>query len=151
MRTLAILEAHTDALAIEMEQFGVKVSNIEPSSYRTALSQSARERWGEPTDEQRKSPYAEYYAGRMDTSRDATTEPHAVAEAVQHALFGDPPKYRYMVIPSAEEATWVISSTVSKLVQLNQQSEFSFSRDELVQMLDEALEKLPNDSKVGGN
>jgi NAD(P)-dependent dehydrogenase (short-subunit alcohol dehydrogenase family) len=135
------IEAYTDALAVEMAQFDIQVSIIEPGSYRTALSQSARERWGDLTDEQRESPYAEYYAGRTDTSRDATTEPHAVAEAVWHALFDDQPKYRYMVVPSGDEATWVISSTVDKLIQLNQEQEFSFSRDELVQMLDKSIEQ----------
>ena len=56
-----------------------------------------------------------------------------------HALFDEQPKHRYLVVPNREEAAWTIGTAIHKMVQLNEGQEHSFSRDELVAMLDKAM------------
>jgi hypothetical protein len=72
----------------------------------------------------------------------ALKEPDEVSDAFMHALFSDEPKRRYMVVPNAEEAERTIRKAVEELVQLNDWQAYSFDRDELVQMIDEALTSL---------
>jgi NAD(P)-dependent dehydrogenase (short-subunit alcohol dehydrogenase family) len=135
------IEAYTDALAQEMERFDVQVSVIEPGNYRSDIGMSARARNGELTDEQLASPYADYYKGRGEGSADRSQykDPDEVADATLHALFDDNPKHRYMVVPSREEAGWTIGYAMQRLVQQNAAQEHSFSRDELIGILDNAL------------
>ena len=66
-------------------------------------------------------------------------EPDAVAEAVFHALFDENPKMRYMVVPNQTEAEWTIRKAIQELVELNEGQAFSYDRDALIGMLDEAL------------
>ena len=44
-----------------------------------------------------------------------------------------------MVVPNAEEQEFTIRTKVAQLVQLNQWGPYSYSRDQLVELLDEAL------------
>jgi len=62
-----------------------------------------------------------------------------VADAVEKALFEANPKHRYMVTPNQEEAEWATSSLIGQLVQLNEGQPYTYSRDQLVKMLDDAL------------
>ena len=135
------IEAYTDALAPEMERFDVQVSVIEPGNYRSNISMSVRERRGVMDDAQRASPYADYYEGRMEGSADRSQykDPDEVADAAMHALFDENPKLRYMVVPNREEAGWTIGTAIREMVQLNEGQEHSFSRDEIIAMLDEAM------------
>ena len=54
-------------------------------------------------------------------------------------MSADAPLRRYMVVPNETEAGWTIRKQIEELVQLNQWQAYSYSRDELVRMLDEAL------------
>jgi len=82
----------------------------------------------------------------MKAAYDATAErelsykePDEVSEAFMHALFDDNPLRRYMVVPNEDEQRMTIGTKVNELVQLNQWGPYSYSRDELVEMLDAAL------------
>ena len=66
-------------------------------------------------------------------------EPDEVSEAFMHALFDDNPLRRYVVVPNEEEQELTIRTKVSELVQLNQWGPYSYTRDELVELLDAAL------------
>ena len=66
-------------------------------------------------------------------------EPDEVSEAFMHALFDEKPLRRYMVVPNEKEQEWTITTKVNELVQLNTWGPYSYSRDELVEMLDAAL------------
>jgi hypothetical protein len=66
-------------------------------------------------------------------------DPDEVSDAILHALFDDNPRHRYMVVPSREEAGWTIGYAMQRLVQQNEAQEHSFSRDELIGILDNAL------------
>jgi NAD(P)-dependent dehydrogenase (short-subunit alcohol dehydrogenase family) len=135
------IEAYTDALAPEMERFDVQVSVIEPGNYRSEISKSGRARMGGMDEAKEKSPYAEEYRSRMERSADRSQykDPDEVADAAMHALFDDHPKHRYMVVPSREEAGWTIERAIQKVVQLNEAQEYSFSRNELIDILDKAM------------
>ena len=135
------MEAYTDALAPEMERFGVQVSVIEPGNYRSQISKTSRAKAGEMSDAKKKSPYAEEYRKGLEGSADRSQykDPDEVANAAVHALFSDQPKRRYMVVPSKEEAGWTIGAAVRRLVQQNEQQVHAFTRDELVEMLDQAM------------
>ena len=135
------VEAFTDSLAGEMAEHGVSVSVIEPGNYKSKIRrttvQRTRERMEaagvEPTDEQRE---------RFDSTAErelALKEPDEVSDAFMHALTSDEPKRRYMVVPNAEEAELTIRKAIEELVQLNDWQAYSFDRDELVKMIDEAL------------
>ena len=66
-------------------------------------------------------------------------EPDEVSEAFMHALFDPAPLRRYVVVPNKEEQGWTIGTKINELVQLNKWGPHSYSRDELVAMLDDAI------------
>ena len=135
------IEAFTDGFATEMEPHGVIVSVVEPGNYKSRIRRSRVERameqtratGGEVTEE-------------MQQSYEATTErelsykePDEVTAAFMHALFDDKPLRRYVVVPNAGEQEWTIGTKINELVQLNQWGPYSYSRDQLIEMLDAAL------------
>ena len=56
-----------------------------------------------------------------------------------HAVSADVALRRYMVTPNAQQAEGTVRALVRELVELNEWEQSGFSRDELVEMLDEAL------------
>jgi NAD(P)-dependent dehydrogenase (short-subunit alcohol dehydrogenase family) len=135
------IEAYTDSLATEMEPNGVVVSVVEPGNYKSNIRRSsvAREAeqtkaaGGEVTEEMKKAYEA---TAKRELSY---KEPDEVSEAFMHALFDDNPLRRYMVVPDEEEQEFTIRTKVNELVQLNQWGPYSYTRDELVELLDETL------------
>ncbi len=135
------IEAYTDALAAEMEPHGVTVSVVEPGNYKSNIRRSsvarrhekAQAAGGEMT-EAMKEAYEATAARELSYK-----EPDEVSDAFMHALFDDNPLLRYMVVPNAEEQAWTIRTKVEQLVQLNQWGPYSYSRDQLVELLDQAL------------
>jgi len=135
------IEAYTDSLAGEMEPYGVAVSVVEPGNYKSNIRRSsvsrgheqAKAAGGEVTEEMKK-------AYEATAERELSyKEPDEVSEAFMHALFDDNPLRRYMVVPNADEQERTIRTKVNELVQLNQWGPYSYSRDQLVELLDEAL------------
>ena len=135
------IEAYTDSLAAEMEPHGVAVSVIEPGNYksnirRTSVSRSCEKvtaAGGEVTEEMKK-------AYEATAERELSyKEPDEVSEAFMHALFDDNPLRRYVVVPNEGEQERTIGTKINELVQLNEWGPYSYSRDQLVEMLDAAL------------
>lgn len=118
------VEAYTDSLAGQMEPLGVKVSVIEPGNYNTQIGASADRRVGTTS---RLSDRSKYKA------------PDEVAAAVALALFEPEPKRRYMTVPNQYEAEITIRKQIQELVQLNEGHAYTYDREALVRMLDEAL------------
>jgi NAD(P)-dependent dehydrogenase (short-subunit alcohol dehydrogenase family) len=136
------LEAFTDSLAAELSRFDVQVSAIEPGAYTSKIG----ENWIERMRKRGKSPegslFEEDIQGLLDWSTvnaDSFGDPIEVAQAAMHALFDEDPKRRYLVVPDQAQAEVAIRAAVDRLVQLNQRHVFSYDRDTLVTMLDEAL------------
>lgn len=135
------MEAFTDSLALEMERFGVEVSVIEPGNYDSNIVETAWKRMQEKGYVDEDSPYAADLKAFMEWPADRSIykEPDEVADAAMHAMFSDKPKRRYMTVPNEDEARWAIGSMVRELAELNDWQAYSFSRDELIAMLDEAM------------
>lgn len=135
------IEAFTDSFATEMEPLGVAVSVVEPGNYKSNIRRSSVERrlekvkaaGGEVTDEMK-----EGYEATAEREL-SYKEPDEVTQAFMHALFDEAPLRRYMVVPNENEQAMTIGTKVNELVQLNAWGPYSYSRDELVKMLDEAL------------
>lgn len=134
------IEAYTDSLAAEMEPLGVHVSVIEPGNYDSAIGETARVRMREKHADYAKdgSPFAEEFNAWIDRDWDRSKykAPDEVAEAAVHALSADEPLRRYMVVPREEEAGLTIGKQVEELVQLNEWQAYSYTREELIGMLD---------------
>ena len=75
-----------------------------------------------------------------DEDRSVYKSPDEVAAAAMHAMFSDSPKRRYMTVPNEGEARRTIGSRLSsEMTELNDWQAYSFSRDELIEMLDDAM------------
>jgi NAD(P)-dependent dehydrogenase (short-subunit alcohol dehydrogenase family) len=118
------IEAFADSLAAQMAPLGVQVSVIEPGNYNSEIGKSAAKRLGVDPRLADRSHYK---------------PPDEVAEAVTQALFEPSPKRRYMVVPNQTEAAWTIKKAIEQLVQLNEGHAYTYDREAMVRMLDEAL------------
>lgn len=137
------MEAFSDSLATEMGKFDVKVSVVEPGNFESKIGDSFIKRFNMQGGLESTSRYKEEWQGMLGffENRPKGADPIAVAKAVEHALFDDKPKMRYMVVPNQREGDMTIRKQVSELVQLNQDHEFSVSREALIKMLDEEIAK----------
>ncbi len=135
------IEAYTDALAAEMAGFDVAVSAVEPGNYQSRIVASMRERMVAAGYTPENSLYTrsmfDMFAGPEDRSQ--YPEPHEVAMAALDFFSGDNPQRRYLVVPNQREAEVTIRKAIEELVQLNGDHPFSYTRDELIRMLDDAL------------
>jgi len=122
------MEAFTDSLAAELAPQGVIVNIVEPGNYNSEIGASATRRTGVQS---------------RFTDRSKYKQPDEVAAAVELALFEPTPKRRYMVTPDQGEAERTIRKQLEQLAQLNERQPYSYDRDALVKMLDEALKASP--------
>ncbi len=137
------MEAYSDSLATEMKKFGVKVSVVEPGNFESKIGDSFIKRFNKQGGMEGFSRYKEEWQGMLGffENRPKGADPIAVAKAVEHALFNEKPKMRYMVVPNQREGDITIRKQIAELVQLNQNHEFSVSREALIKMLDEEIAK----------
>jgi NAD(P)-dependent dehydrogenase (short-subunit alcohol dehydrogenase family) len=135
------IEAFTDSFATEMEPLGVMVSVVEPGNYKSNIRRSSVERRMEKVKAAAGDVPEEMEQAYEKTAERELSykEPDEVSEAFMHALFDDKPLRRYMVVPNEGEQEWTIRTQINELVQLNTWGPYSYSRDQLVEMLDEAL------------
>jgi NAD(P)-dependent dehydrogenase (short-subunit alcohol dehydrogenase family) len=136
------VEAFTDSLAAEMSKFDVQVSIIEPGNYNSAIVESKVRRM----QERGRTPDGSLYKDELEallrapTDRSVYKEPDDVSAAMMHFLFDEHPKRRYLVVPSEQTAEATIRTMIAELVQLNERHAYSYDRETLIGMLDEALE-----------
>ena len=67
---------------------------------------------------------------------DEGVPPDAVSAAIEHALFDENPKTRYLVVPRQREAGWTIAKAMDEMLTLNARHDHSYTRDELVELMD---------------
>jgi NAD(P)-dependent dehydrogenase (short-subunit alcohol dehydrogenase family) len=140
------VEAFTDALATEMNAYGVRVSAIEPGNFRSDIGRSAKEQ----AERAAVRAVGTLFEARMrfmvtaldNYSAGTYPEPDAVAEAASHALFDASPKMRYLVVSNDREASVTIDKAIEELVQLNQGHRFTYDRETLIRKLDSAMARI---------
>jgi NAD(P)-dependent dehydrogenase (short-subunit alcohol dehydrogenase family) len=120
------IEGFTDSLAAEMAPLGVHVSAIEPGGYKTEIYRTISHRMGGKNLE------------RAD-DLDHLPEPDDIAAAFAAALSEPQPKRRYLVTPIEDQSKRTIQKQIAQLVQLNEGHAFTYDRETLIRMLDEAL------------
>jgi NAD(P)-dependent dehydrogenase (short-subunit alcohol dehydrogenase family) len=135
------VEAYTDALAAELAVFNVQVSAVEPGNYKSRIIATMRERMEAAGYTPENSRYTrsmyDVFSGPEDRSQ--YPEPDEVAEAALDFMTTESPKRRYLVVPNQREAEVTIRKAIRELVQLNRDHPFSYSRDDLIRMLDEII------------
>jgi NAD(P)-dependent dehydrogenase (short-subunit alcohol dehydrogenase family) len=138
------VEAYTDSLAGELAPFDVHVSVIEPGNYQSEIGKNVLRRMEERGFSPEGSLYEEELEQLMDWADriEKDKDPQEVADAAVHALFAEKPLRRYMVVPNERQANITIRKALQEALQLNQWQAYSYSRDELVAMLEEELAKL---------
>ena len=144
------MEAYADALADEMRQFDVKVSLIEPGTYKSRIAQKALDRM----EARNQSAEDSQFQAAMSESvnwlsafEKESGDPAEVAETVMKALFDDNPKARYLVVPNQQQAYWTINRAIERMVEQNSDQKYSYDREALIEMLDAALAKQPGASQ----
>ena len=135
------IEAYTDALASELEPFGVQVSVVEPGNYRSEIGTGVHQRLVDGGYGGEGSRYKEEMRRFLDAPADRAKEkePDEVAQAFLHALSDEKPKRRYMVVPDREEAELTIRAAIRRAVQLNADQPYSYDREGMIKLLDEAM------------
>jgi NAD(P)-dependent dehydrogenase (short-subunit alcohol dehydrogenase family) len=138
------LEAFSDSLVFEMGTVGVRSSVVEPGPYNSsAVASNCRRRAQQdydPAGSLFPELATELAALCGDDKFPQFPEPDAVADVVMHALFSDEPKERYLAVNHQLQAEAMIRDTLKTLVELNNNGHsYGYSRDTLVEMLDEAL------------
>lgn len=140
------MEAFADSLAREMDKFAVKVSIVEPGNFQSDIGQNLYQRLQQVDPDLEQSRYREEMQRLIESLKDSgenpQADPIAVARAVEHALFAEQPKMRYMVVPNAQQAEITIRKAMEEMLQLNHDQAYSYDRAGLIKMLDEELVKL---------
>jgi NAD(P)-dependent dehydrogenase (short-subunit alcohol dehydrogenase family) len=138
------IEAFTDSLALEMQKFDVEVSVIEPGNYNSDIIDTLRRRMERRGQSAEGSLYEDEINGFLSSTSDRSQEkePDEVSAALLHFLADEKPKRRYMVVPNADQAEVTIRKAISELAELNERHVYTYSRDDLIAMLDEALAEL---------
>lgn len=148
------LEAYTAILHDELEPYGIHVSIVQPGGIISNIGDNMMA--GTITHFQRAQPpfkeeadmvlqsFAEASEPKPNEPESATnrkpSSPEIVWEAVQDALFAEKPKMRYLV-GTRWEGNRVLNALIAKLLDENDNPRHNFSRDELIELLDQQLAK----------
>lgn len=138
------VEAMTDALAGELEAFGVFVTAVNPGNFASEIGLTRCKRLLADTDADDWGLFEDRRQGMIDDCKerlgagveDEGTSPVAVAKTIEQALFEENPRDRYLIVPRQVEAGWTISRSVEELLIFNVGHEHSYTRDELVELID---------------
>lgn len=137
------IEAYGDALGVELAPFGVRVSLIEPGNYKSDIGSNVLSRVSDIDAAVKGSRYETQLRNSFNSMKSYETgvEPDAVADAALDAISSANPRPRYMVVPAANQALVTIRKAMDEMVQLNEGHAFSYDRETLIKMLDEAIAK----------
>jgi NAD(P)-dependent dehydrogenase (short-subunit alcohol dehydrogenase family) len=133
------IEAYSDALSQELSRFGVRVSIIAPGNYGTEIGKNMLARMDTSVVAGSRFEAQARATIRGMAAFENNPPPDDVADAVLDAMSSAAPKMRYLVVPAAPQAAIVFRKLFDEVAQLNDGHKFSYDRDALVKMLDDAL------------
>ena len=138
------IEAYTDSLAIDLADTGIAVGIIDPGGFKTSIfrKDALRKMTGSYDINQDLTKKQQEELEARTEWVNSLNEPDAVAEAVMHFMTDESPRLRYMVTLIENQADRGIKASMTRMLQLNANQPFELSRDDLVAMLDELLEKV---------
>ena len=135
------VEGYTDSLAMDLADTDVHVSVVQPGGYKSSIRDkvlsdaiNADESHGATLDDE-----ARQMLEGFAQSNEEMKEPDEVAQAVLRLMTSPQPKRRYMVTPNEQQAQTTIRVAMQRLLELNDDQPYSYSRDALVDLLDELL------------
>jgi NAD(P)-dependent dehydrogenase (short-subunit alcohol dehydrogenase family) len=139
------VEAYTDQLTFEMATLGVKVSGVEPGNFGSAIGISRCKLMIANSNSRDYEYFADVMQEYLDGCKEYVAEggvsssppPNLVADAIQHALFDDNPKEHYLVVANPFEGMITIGKLFEEILHLNQNHEFSYTREQLIDLMDE--------------
>jgi NAD(P)-dependent dehydrogenase (short-subunit alcohol dehydrogenase family) len=137
------VEAYSEALASEMQKFGVAVSVVEPGNFRSNIMKNMAKRLQQIDQGQRPTQFREEierFAGFSQSDRSHHAEPTPVAQAVVDFMTTDQPQFRYLVTPNQAEADMTIRQLIKRLVDINTGQRFPMSGEQLLKTLTQALD-----------
>lgn len=134
------LEAYSESLAFELAPLGVKVVTIQPGNYESKIFGKAQAQgW---TKDTQFGPEMKRYLQGLSTRPKGP--PIEVALAMKKALEeSSPGKRHYLTVHSQAEGDIVVGALFHKLAHLNHDQPHSYTREEMIAMLDQALERFP--------
>lgn len=141
------LEVYSDSLALTLKRYGVTVCLIEPGNFRSAIMVKMAKVTRDMARSHRlilmKNEVREILRGLDKGIEDdlKCSVPVPVAESVMDALYSRRPKRRYMVATDRGDTDWAVDALLLKLIQANNGSSFSLSRDEMHARIDKIWDK----------
>lgn len=139
------LEAFTDALAEELNKFGIQVSIVDPGGFRSNIGKNIFNRLKAKGMDFEDSLYKQEWENNwilQGGDLSGLEGPEKIVEKVEHALFAENPKRRYMVIGDSGRADATMRSLIQRMLELNHDQPFAYDRDGLIKILDQELETL---------
>jgi len=141
------LEAWSNALSLELKNYNVKVSIIEPGNYNSNIVNATIpvlvERFQQTTNSMFQKEIESILSQKDDVKnrREKLPSPDEVANAVLDALFNEHPKTRYLVISQLETEIFplVLKSQFVKILQLFKDNTHGFTLKDLRNLLDEVI------------
>ena len=134
------IEGLTDSLVLQLGPLGVQVTAVEPGAYRSDMDKNMLAR----LTEDEKANMLKVWGPPPDPMM--FPEADEVAAAVAQALFEPNPKRRYLAIPrnptdkmNRRLPERLIRYQMQQLVRWNEGHSYTFDRETLVKMLDDAL------------
>ncbi len=135
------VEGYMDSLAAEIAASKVHVSVVEPGQYKSKILNNVLAQLLASADAGEITLEPEQRAEMIRTNLGSNNfkEPDEVAEAVLHIVSSDTPKRRYLVTPNKESAHQTIGAALRRVVELNEDQPYTFTRDQLLALLDEIM------------
>lgn len=139
------LEAFTDALAIELARFDIKVSIVDPGGFNSNIGKNIYQRIKDKGVSFENSLYRDDWENNWvleggDLSM--MKGPEDMVAAAEHALFDADPQQRYMVVGDAARADRTMRALLRRMVELNENQPFTYDREGLIKLLDDEMKKL---------
>ena len=136
------LEAFTDALAIELARFDIKVSIIDPGGFNSDIGKNIYKRLKAKGVNFENSLYRNEWENNwvlQGGDLSMMKGPEDMVAAAEHALFDANPQQRYMVVGDAARADRTMRALLHRMLELNENQPFTYDREGLIKLLDEEL------------